>query len=303
MTLVNLKEYHRPQTVEEALKALTAGLKAAPLPILGEGPGVRALAGGTALVGAGGPEVLAVVDLAALDLAYIRADGEKVAIGATTSLQALVDAPELAGPALYILRQAARLEAGRNLRVAATVGGTLATAGAEDPLTVTLLALDAEVQWAGGSGQWTVALDDFLGEREKALAQSGLLTQAATSPGSGGAAAFARVGRTPADRPIVCAAAWVALADGLCLAARLALGGVAGRPVRLRHVEEAIVGKALQPDVLAAAAEAALAAVSPPSDYRGSAEYRRALAGILTRRVLAEAAERAATTLASGLGV
>jgi CO/xanthine dehydrogenase FAD-binding subunit len=248
------------------------------------------------------------VDLAGLDLAYIRAGEEKVTIGATTPLQALVDAPELDGVSLALLRHAARLEAGRNLRVAATVGGTLAVAGPEDPLTVVLLALDAEVQWAVGGGPSlhsgrAVALDDFLQEREKYLAQGGLMTEVAIPlDGAGSAAAFARVGRTPLDRLIVCAAAQLTLTDELCLAPRLALGGVAGRPVRLRQVEDIIAEKALGDDLLTAAVEAAMAAVSPLSDYRGSANYRRALAGILTRRVLVEAAELASTAMVDELG-
>jgi len=231
------------------------------------------------------------VDLAELDLAYIRADAEAVHLGAMTSLQMLVEASQLAGPALEIVSQAARLQAGRNLRVAATLGGTLAVAGPEDPLGVVLLALDAQIQGAVGSQQWAVHLDDFLEERGKYLEQGGLITEVTIPGGAAGTvAAFARVGRTPADRPIVCAAARLAVIDGLCAGPRLALGGVAARPVRLRQVEEMISGKMLGDDLLAEAATMASASVSPPSDYRGSADYRRAMAGVLTKRVLAQAA-------------
>jgi CO/xanthine dehydrogenase FAD-binding subunit len=208
----------------------------------------------------------------------------------------------LDGAALGVLRQAARLEAGRNLRVAATLGGTLAVAGSEDLLAVVLLALDAELLLVAPSQQ-RLGLEDFLADRERHLAGGHLMTEVTVPLCSvGTAAAFARVGRTPLDRPIVCAAAQLTLTDGLCLSPRLSLGGVAERPVRLRQVEDIIAEKALGDDLLTAAVESAMAAVSPTSDYRGSADYRRALVGILTRRVLTEAAELASTVRVDGLG-
>lgn len=287
MTLVNLKRVHRPKTVEEAVKALTPG----PSPAK-EGRTV-ALAGGTTLVGTGGPEVTNAVDLSGLGLAYLRVDAEEVVIGAMTPLQALVDAPALGNAALGILPQAAWLEAGRNLRLAATLGGTLATAGPEDPLAVALLALDAKVVLYAPAQQ-RLPLDDFLESREQRLADGALITEVALPLGGvGTAAALARVGRTPRDRPIVCAAARLRLVDGRCQAPVLALGGVAGRPIRLRQVEDMIAGKVLDDDVLSAATQAVISTVSPPSDYRGSAEYRWAMAGVLARRALMEAAERA----------
>lgn len=271
------------------MKALTPG----PSPAK-EGR-AAALAGGTALVGTGGPDVTHVVDLSGLGLAYLRLDAEEVVIGAMTPLQALVDAPALGNAVLGILPQAAWLEAGRNLRLAATLGGTLATTGPEDPLAVALLALDAKVVLYAPAQQ-RLPLDDFLEGREQRLADEALIAEVALPLGGvGTAAALARVGRTPRDRPIVCAAARLRLVDGRCQAPRLALGGVAGRPIRLRQVEDMIAGKVLDDDVLSAAAQAVISTVSPPSDYRGSAEYRRAMAGVLARRALMEAAELAAT--------
>lgn len=289
MALIHLQQVYRPKTVEEAVKALAPG----PSPT--EEGRTAALAGGTALVATGGPDIGAVVDLSGLDLAYIRVGTEKVRIGAMTSLQALVDAPELGNAAWGILPQAAWLEAGRNLRLAATLGGTLVTAGPEGPLAVALLALEAEVILYAPEQQ-RLPLDDFLESREQRLANGALIAEVALPLGGAGtAAALARVGRTPRDRPIVCAAARLRLADGRCQAPILALGGVAERPIRLRQVEGMIAGKALDEDVLAAAAQAVVSSVSPPSDYRGSAEYRRAMAGVLARRALIAAMERAAT--------
>lgn len=282
MALVNLKQVYRPKAVEEAVKVLASG------PSRGEGR-VVALAGGTALVGVGGPDVTDIVDLSGLGLAYIRVGAEEAHIGAMTPLQMLVDAPELDSAVLGILRQAAWLEAGRNLRLAATLGGTLATAGSEDPLAVALLALDAEVMLYAPEPR-RLALEDVLGAREQRLAGGALITEIVLPLGGAGtAAALARVGRTPRDRPIVCAAARITLVDRLCTSPRLALGGVAARPMRLRQVEALIAGTALDEDTLTAAAQAAMRAVSPPSDYRGSADYRRAMAGVLTQRALAEA--------------
>jgi probable selenate reductase FAD-binding subunit len=294
MTLLNLKDYRRPANIEEAVSALAVQSS--------EGR-TAALAGGTALVAVGGPEVVAVIDLAELDLAYIRADDGRIRIGATTPLQVLVDAPELATAALGVVQQAARLTAGRNLRLAATVGGTLAVAGSEDALAVALLALDAEVVLrAPGERRWP--LDDFLVQRERLLADGYLIAEIAIpSQGVGTASAFVRVGRTPADRPIVCAAARLTLADGVCVNPRLALGGVAERPICLPEVEDLVAGKSPGDDLFDAAVRSAMEVVAPPSDYRGSADYRRALAGILMRRVLVQAAALAGTTSVGGLEV
>ena len=96
----------------------------------------------------------------------------------------------------------------------------------------------------------------------------------------------AHVSRTPSDNPIVLAAATVELSDGVVSQARVALTGVWEDPVRLAKAAEVLVGSTLDDAAIAATAEAVEAEVAPQGDYLGSEEYRRAMAGVLTRRAL-----------------
>ena len=95
--------------------------------------------------------------------------------------------------------------------------------------------------------------------------------------------------RTPSDAPIVVAAAMFALDHGRCAAARVALGGVAQMPILLPEIEAALVGQIPSPDLFAEAGSRAASLVHPIGDFRGSAEYRRAMAGVLTERALHQA--------------
>ena len=95
--------------------------------------------------------------------------------------------------------------------------------------------------------------------------------------------------RTPSDAPIVVAVAMLALDHGRCAAVRVALGGVAETPILLPEIEAALVGQIPSPDLFAEAGNRAASLVQPTGDFRGSAEYRRAMAGVLTERALHQA--------------
>jgi CO/xanthine dehydrogenase FAD-binding subunit len=198
-----------------------------------------------------------VVDLSRAGLNHIDVvtlgGREVVRAGATATLTAVTE-HELAGTlAGGILCRAARGEGPLNLRNAATVGGVVAAAEYDSEFYAALLALAASVVLQDSTGEHTVPLEDLQSIR-------GLVTAVLipTTPAQGG---LARVARTPADRPIVAAVAVRAAG-----APRVALCGVGPRPL--------LVG----------------ATFNPPDDYKGSQEYRRALAEIVTARALAELA-------------
>ena len=96
----------------------------------------------------------------------------------------------------------------------------------------------------------------------------------------------AHVSRTPADQPIVAAIAVVDLTDGFVRRARLALTGTWRQHARLAHAAEHLIGHQLSQELIQKVVVNVMEEVSPPDDFRGSAEYRRAMAGVLTRRVL-----------------
>ncbi|RMF27802.1 MAG: hypothetical protein D6759_17015 [Chloroflexi bacterium] len=280
--MLNLREYHRPADLEEAVRLLRR-----------REPRTVPLAGGTVLVPSQRRDVEAVVDLADLGLAYVRLEEEQLRIGATTTLQQLAETPLLGDPPagrafLRLLAETAHATAPSTLRTAATVGGVLAAPQASTPLIVALLALDARLTlWAPRPRQ--TSLESFLAYRERLLADGALITEVnlpLPAPDDPPArTAWAWVGRTPHDRPIVCAAVWLVRASDTVQAVRLALGGVADHPIRLPALERELQGAPL--DVAALT----LDIPDPPADFLGSAEYRRAMALQLARRALARAWE------------
>jgi probable selenate reductase FAD-binding subunit len=278
--LLNITDYYRPGSVDEAIN------------LLRRGPGVVALGGGTRLLASGQRDVQAVVDLRELSLAYVRAQSAALCIGATTTLQQLIDHPDIQTFASGVLAETARAAAGRNVRNAATVGGAVASGGGDDPLLTALLALDARLTvYAPEARQ--IPLSGFLAYRARLLNDGALITEISLPLLIGPlGAAYVAVGRTPRDTPIVCAVARMELAQGIAGNVRLALGGVGVTPVRAATVEQVLERKEWTEARIAEAAEKAAHGLTPPDDFRGSAEYRRAMARVLARRVLAEAGVR-----------
>lgn len=212
--------------------------------------------------------VLAVVDLAALHLDYMAETAEAISIGAQTTLQTIVESNTLAGLADGILSEAARYSAHLGLRHLATLSGALAAPQASPELLLALLALDARVVVEGRERR-TLSLAGY----EPAAGELMLEVQIPRPVSAG--AALARVARSPLDAAIVAAVA-VAKAGAL----RLAVGGAGQGPI--------VVSGGRPADVI----EAVLAEARPVADYRGSVDYRRAMAGVLARRALDAALQR-----------
>ena len=243
-----LKAYHRPTSVNEALQ------------LLGQ-PSVRTVvvAGGTSIVPRLDETVEAVVDLQAVGLTGLNADNQSLTAGAMVTLQTLVNSDET--PPL--LREAALYEGPNTFRHTGTVGGSIISANKESEFVAALLVFEAQVALQTLTGSKTLSLVDFLKDMPSAL-EGGLLT--AVTIATGGETASARVARTPLDSPIVAALARRSASGSI----RLALCGVANLPV------------------LVDPASNIKAAVNPPADFRGSTEYRRQMAATLSRRVLEE---------------
>ncbi len=235
-----ISAYSRPESVSEALALL-------------DRPGAVLIGGGTKVHERGLSEPMAVVDLQLAGLAGIdRLDNGALRIGATTTLQQLVDSEDV--PA--VVREAARREAPSTLRAQSTLGGTIVSADWESELLATLLVHDAVVLLARPDGTEKTPLEVLFGRIP--LGSHQIVTAVVID--TAGKAAVARTARTPADKPIVVAAARVG-ADGR---RRLALAGVATTPILVATTDE----------------------LNPPGDFRGSGEYRRALAGVLVSRAI-----------------
>lgn len=216
--------------------------------------GARVLGGGTVINASVAEEPFEVVDLQALGLDQIKPDGDRLELGAMVRVRSLVESDLV--PA--ILRDLAHREAPSTLARAATMGGTVVAADQESELLAGLLAFDARLTIAHALGSETISLADFLADPDQL--RLGIVTAVAVAVG--GDAAAHRTGRTPADRPIVLAVGHRG-EDG---ALRVALTGVAHTPVLVDPAD--------------------LSGLNPPGDFRGSSDYRRELARVLTGRVL-----------------
>jgi CO/xanthine dehydrogenase FAD-binding subunit len=246
-----ITHYYRPQTLDEALKLLLL-------------PDTCPLGGGTALT----QDIVksfSVVDLQAIGLDNIRKSGSRLEIGATVTLQMLVESPYVSHP----MKTALEREAPLNLRTMGTAAGTLVTCDGRSPLGVVMLAMDTECLLVSDK-QSLIKLGDLLPLRDKLLAGK-LITRFDIPLNI--KLVFESVARTPADKPIVCAA----LAQWPSGRTRLALGGWGQTPTLAMDGNE--------PGGLE---EAARNAFSEAADAWASAEYRMEIAGVLAKRCLDE---------------
>lgn len=245
-------DYHRPKTLEEAIRLLNqTGQKSIPL------------AGGTGIDRYSKDDV-AVVDLQDLGLDQIQDRGNTLEIGATTRLQMLLDLPRIQPE----FKKTILHEATHNLRQAATVVGTLVVADGRSPFTTACLATDVSLVVEPKAER--IALGDFLHLRDRIL--KGRLITGIILPVNVHFR-YEYVSRTPADLPIVC----VGVGQWPSGRTRVALGGFGEVP------KLAMDG----PDS-SGAEIAAMNAYSNAGDQWASADYRQEIARILVKRCLLE---------------
>jgi CO/xanthine dehydrogenase FAD-binding subunit len=280
-------EYRAPRSLEEAL-TLLAGQK-------GE---VKVLAGGTDLVvqmkyGRACPAVIIdVKKIPELNRLEWSKDGG-LFIGAAVPLSRIVGYTPIAEK-FTILREACSLIGSFQLRSRATVGGNICNAASSADSAPPLLCLEARAIVAGPGTTRTLPLADFFaGPGKTTLSPEELLVgfEIPSPPVRSSGSYLRHIPRQDMDIAVACAASFLILSpeSGLCGEARIALGAVAPTPIRAPRAESILVGTALTSDVLEEAAVCAAEAACPISDTRGSADYRRELVKVLTRRTLTKA--------------
>lgn len=281
-------EYHRPDSLNEALA------------LLGAHPDAKPLAGGQSLIPAMNFRLAApgrLIDLNALgELAGIAETAEGgLRIGAMTrhcevelSAAVAARAPLLAAAMPFI--------AHRQIRNRGTIGGSLAHADPAAELPAVMVALAARLVLASTRGERVVpAAEFFTGLFATALEEGELITAIeipAPPPRSG--SAFLELARRHGDYALVGVTVLVTLDSEPRVAdARIVLFSVGEGPVRAARAEQVLTGSTGDAAALQAAAEAVQEDIDPSSDIHASSAYRRQLASVLTRRGLTTAMARA----------
>ncbi len=277
-----------PRDVDEVVRVLSE-----------RGPDTKLLAGGTDLL----PQLkngllkpACVVDLSGVSrVRALHADAGGLRVGAAVSARTL-ERDATTRRVYTSLAESGALVGSVQVRNLATLGGNLCNAAPSADMAPPLLALDAEAVIAGPRGERRVPLTDFFtGVRRTVLAADEVLLELVLPvPGARSGGQYLRhTPRRELDIAVVGVASQLTLSDGVCAKARIALAAVAPVPLRARAAEQALEGKPVTPEAIERAAELAVGAAEPISDQRGSADYRRHLVHVLTRRTLRTALTRA----------
>jgi len=282
-------KYALPRSLDEALQVKAE-----------QGDDAVFLAGGQSLIPTmnfrlAQPGVL--IDLNGLDeLAFIRADDAGgIRIGALARHRD-VQFDDAIAERQPLIHEAAPNVAHQQIRNRGTLCGNLAHADPATEMPAVMLALDARIRVQSVRGErWIDARDFFLGVFTTARDDDEMVVEVAVpamAPRTG--TCFIEVARRPGDFAMMGVAAVATVDDaGLISAARLTYCNAGETPVAAPQAASSLVGGDGGPDAAAAAADAAQSEIAPTGNVQASAGYQRHLAGVLTRRALAVATERA----------
>ncbi|MXW05298.1 MAG: xanthine dehydrogenase family protein subunit M [Gemmatimonadetes bacterium] len=228
-------------------------------------------------------------------LSYDAATG--VTIGAAVPCYRIYGDAEIAA-AYPGLMDAARLVGGTGIQGRASLGGNLCNASPAGDTIPPMIVLSGEAEIAGPNGTRKVAVEDFCTAPGRTVLEDGeflvSLHFPAPAPNSG---AFYRrfIPRNEMDIAVVGVGASVVLSEDRSsfVSARIAVGAVAPTPLFVREAGDALAGQPVSDESIQRAADLARDAARPISDMRGTAEYRKHLTSVLTRRVVEGAVQRA----------
>jgi carbon-monoxide dehydrogenase medium subunit len=281
-------DYHRPGSLDEAIGLLTR-----------HGEEAKVLSGGMSLLptlklrlGAFGH----LVDIGRIPgLAYIREEGGSLRIGAMTR-QAALERSELIRAKYPILADAVPLIADPLVRNRGTVGGNVANGDPANDEPAIMLALGATLVARGPKGERSIAANRFYtGVYATALARDEILTEIRIPiPPARSGGAYQKLKRKTGDYAVAAAAVQLTLdAKGAVAAAGIGLTNAGPTPVEAVDAAKFLVGKTPDAKTIAEAARMAAENSAPSADHRGSVQYKREMARVLTGRALQTAVERA----------
>jgi CO/xanthine dehydrogenase FAD-binding subunit len=283
-------EYEAPATVAEAVRVLSLHNGSA-----------RPLAGGTDLidqirVGRHMPQV--VVDIKKIpELSILNLSAAGLRLGAAVPCYRVYDDAGI-GAGYAALVDSARIIGGIQIQSRASIGGNLCNSGPAADSIPSLIALEAVAVIAGPQGQREVRVEDFCtGPGKNALAAGEFLVELKfpARPAHSGSHYRRFIPRNEMDIAVVGVAAAVVLDDKLekFVSARVALGAVGPTPIFAQEVGNVLAGQPVNDETIGKAADVARTLAKPIDDMRGTKEFRVHVTGVLTRRVIEEAVQRA----------
>jgi aerobic carbon-monoxide dehydrogenase medium subunit len=280
-------EFYQPATLAEASRLLKEN-----------GPGGRFLAGGTDLVIAMKEKGLLpkyIVDLKRLPgLSGIRENSDAtMTIGALTTMYSIETSPVIIKKYPFLAQSAAEVGS-IQIRNRATIGGNMANATPSADVAPSLIALNATAKIASADRERTVLLEEFFrGPGQNVMSADEILTEI-TIPKTDPQLLGEYIKFSPRDMMdlayIGVAVAYNLGSDKKCDGVRIVLGAVAPTPIRARKSEALLEGKILTEELAAKVGDEAARESKPISDVRSSADYRRAMVGVMTKRALLNAA-------------
>jgi len=280
--------YEAPSTLDEALALLEK-----------HGDEAKILAGGHSLLPMmklrfAQPETL--IDINGIPgMSYIKEEGGHLKIGAMTR-EVELEESDLIRSKYPIFTDASKLIADPQVRNMGTIGGNIAHGDAANDHPAVMLALRAQVEITGSGGSRMVPIDEFFfGFYMTACQWNEIVTAIhipTPSPGNGNA--YHKLERKVGDYATAGCAVSLNIGDGgVVTSAGIGLTNVNATPLRASRSEEALVGKKLTDETIALAAQYAGEDCNPSPDLRGDEEYKRAMVGVLVKRMIHKAAERA----------
>ena len=279
--------YHRPRSLDETL-----GLVAQ------HGEDARVVAGGHSLIPMmklrlARPEHL--VDLQDLEeLRGIRSEPDAVIIGAMTTQHELIGS-ELLTARCPIIGETALQIADPQVRYCGTLGGNVANGDPGNDMPAVMIALDARYRLKRQSGEREVAARDFYqGVYSTALQSDEILVSISIpTPAEGYGYAYEKQKRKVGDYATAAAAVMLKMSGGACISAAIALTNVGDTPLFAKDAGDAVLGTSVDDAAISEAARCARAIANPSADGHGSVEFRTHIAGVMVRRALMRAKERA----------
>lgn len=288
MSVPAVFDYHPAKTVDEAISLLQQ-----------YGDEAKILAGGHSLLPAmklrlSQPGHL--IDIGRIDgLSYIREEADSIVIGALTTYTT-IERSELLMRHFPLMVEATALIGDQQVRNRGTIGGSIAHFDPASDMPGVVLALKGQITVQGPKGTRTISADDFFVDSfTTALEPDEIVTviRFAKLAGHTGTAYMKLANKASHYAVAGCAAVISLNGDGICTGASIAITGAALKTTRASAVEAALVSKKLDEQTIAEAASHAPEGLALVSDIHGSAEYRRRMTVVMTRRAIEHALGRA----------